>query len=380
MYINFWYPACLSEELTADKPLYVQMLGCAFVAFRDSAGQAHVLSNICVHRGASLAHGKVKGDAIECPYHGWQFQGSDGVCSKIPSLGKDGKIPARAKVDSYPVQEKYGLVFAFLGDLPEAERPPLMDIPEWGQDGWAITRMNNTWKANYLRSQENTLDPAHTEFVHPSMGYQGGREDYNVPDLKVIERDWGVGTMTTFVSPDLPSAAMKGVKGEGGMEAGAGHHGPAHTWTYLHFSPKAHAHQYSFKRPIDRFNFQSYFIQFRNFKTEAAVDAPMYERSLAVAEQDRVVVERLAPVLTPASSTEEVMVKADLVITKFRERLQEWEDKGWRIDVDKMDALKDKKMFSIPSPARRTTKGWALDPVPLLPAKGAALGERRAAE
>ncbi|MDX2142688.1 MAG: aromatic ring-hydroxylating dioxygenase subunit alpha [Rhodospirillaceae bacterium] len=379
MFINFWYPACLSDELT-DKPQHLKMLGCELVAFRDSKGRAHVLSNVCVHRGASLAHGKVKGDCIECPYHGWQFQGADGACTKIPSLGKDAKIPARAKVDSYPVQEKYGLVFAFLGDLTEAERPPLMDIPEWGQEGWAITRMNNQWKANYLRSQENTLDRAHTEFVHPSMGYQGGREDYNVPDLQVIERDWGVGTMTTFVSPDLPSSAMKGVKGEGGMEAGAGNHGPAHAWTYLHFSPFAKAHQYSFKLPIDEFNFKSFFIQFRSFKLEAAVDGPMYERSMAVAEQDRVVVERLAPTLTPDSSTEEVLVKADLVITRFRELLQTWEDKGWRIDADRMRAMKDKKVFAIPSPARRQAKGWAIDPVPLLPAKGAAGTQRQAAE
>ncbi len=167
MFINFWYPACESGELAADKPLHVKMLGLDFAVFRDSKGTAHCVSNVCVHRGASLAHGKVKGDCIECPYHGWQFRGDDGSCTKIPSLGKDAKVPARAKIDTYPVQEKYGLVFCFLGDLPEAERPPIMDLPEWGQDGWKITRIVNHWQANYLRGQENTLDPAHTEFVHP---------------------------------------------------------------------------------------------------------------------------------------------------------------------------------------------------------------------
>jgi phenylpropionate dioxygenase-like ring-hydroxylating dioxygenase large terminal subunit len=380
MFINFWYPACESGELAADKPLHVKMLGLDFAVFRDSKGAAHCVSNVCVHRGASLAHGKVKGDCIECPYHGWQFRGDDGSCTKIPSLGKDAKIPARAKIDAYPVQEKYGLVFCFLGDLPEAERPPIMDLPEWGQDGWKITRIVNHWQANYLRSQENTLDPAHTEFVHPSMGYQGGREDYNVPDLELIERDWGVGTMTKFVSPDLPSAAMKGVKGEGQMEAGAGNHGPAHAWTYLHFSKFAMAHQYSFKLPISNSEFKSFFIQFRNFKLEDAVDAPMLERTKAVGEQDRVVVERIEPRQIPESATEEVLVKADLVISRYRERLQSWEDKGWRIDTEKMNALKDKKAFAIPSPARRTQKGWALDPVPLIPGKDSGTASRQAAE
>jgi hypothetical protein len=164
------------------------------------------------------------------------------------------------------------------------------------------------------------------------------------------------------------------------MEAGAGNHGPAHAWTYLHFSPVAHAHQYSFKLPIDRHSFRSYFIQFRNFKTGPEVDGPMLERTRAVAEQDRAVVERLVPPLTPESSTEEVMVKADLVITRFREMLQSWEDRGWRIDVDKMAAVADRKAFAIPSPARRTSKGWALDPVPLIPGKQAGAGARQAAE
>ena len=78
MFINFWYVAEESEKLT-DQPLHVRMLGQDFVLFRDSSGTAHCLSNVCVHRGASLAHGKIKGDCVECPYHGWQY-GGDGFC------------------------------------------------------------------------------------------------------------------------------------------------------------------------------------------------------------------------------------------------------------------------------------------------------------
>jgi phenylpropionate dioxygenase-like ring-hydroxylating dioxygenase large terminal subunit len=165
MFMNFWYVATQSHELT-DKPMHLKMLGQEFVLFRDSKGAAHCLSNVCVHRGASLAHGKVKGDSIECPYHGWRFQGSDGVCTRIPSLGKDGKIPARAKVDSYPVQEKFGLVFCFLGDLPEAERVPIIDIAEWNDPKWRFTTLCYEWRADWQRAMENSLDPAHTEFVH----------------------------------------------------------------------------------------------------------------------------------------------------------------------------------------------------------------------
>ena len=97
MYINFWYPTVLSTDL-ADTPQKVRMLGQDFAVFRDSEGRPHCLANTCTHRGGSLAGGKIKGDCIECPYHGWQFDGA-GVCHRIPSLGPEGKIPARARVD-----------------------------------------------------------------------------------------------------------------------------------------------------------------------------------------------------------------------------------------------------------------------------------------
>ena len=85
MYINFWYPAINSEDLR-DQPQRVRMLGQEFVVYRDADGNARCLSNTCAHRGGSLSGGKVKGDCIECPYHGWQFDGA-GQCHRIPSLG-----------------------------------------------------------------------------------------------------------------------------------------------------------------------------------------------------------------------------------------------------------------------------------------------------
>ena len=135
MYINFWYPICTSAELLATEPVATQIMELQYVAFRDANGVAHVLANTCVHRGGSLSKGTVKDDCIICPYHGWRFSG-DGKCQLVPSLDEGAKIPARAKVDSYPVQEKYGMVFAFLGDLPEEERPPLYEIEEYGDEAW----------------------------------------------------------------------------------------------------------------------------------------------------------------------------------------------------------------------------------------------------
>ena len=137
MFINFWYPMALSKEL-GDAPFQSDALGQSFVLFRDHEGNPHCLANTCIHRGGSLGAGKLKDGCIECPYHGWQYNG-DGQCVHIPTLRANTKIPSRARVDTYPVVERYGLVFAFLGDLPEEERPPILDLKEWDKDGWSVT-------------------------------------------------------------------------------------------------------------------------------------------------------------------------------------------------------------------------------------------------
>ena len=66
MYINFWYPLALATEVTQDKPLRVTVLCLPFVVFRDTAGQAKVLSDTCVHRGGALGLGKIRGDHVAC--------------------------------------------------------------------------------------------------------------------------------------------------------------------------------------------------------------------------------------------------------------------------------------------------------------------------
>ncbi len=76
MFINFWYAAERSENIT-DKPLKARMLGQNFVLYRDSTGTPHCSAGACIHRGGALANGRVLGDEIECPYHGWRY-GLDG--------------------------------------------------------------------------------------------------------------------------------------------------------------------------------------------------------------------------------------------------------------------------------------------------------------
>jgi len=376
MYINFWYPAEWGKDVT-DQPVKVRMLGQDFVLFRDSAGDAHCLSNTCIHRGGSLAGGKITGDCIQCPYHGWQFDG-DGQCQRMPSLGPDApSVPTRARVDSYPTEERYGIIFAFLGDLPAAERPPILEIPEFDMSGWyAQLSGGHFTDGDYRRYLDNALDPAHNEYVHPTHGFSGANDDYRVPELTVEDTEWGCGFLTTYYAPPLKDEKMQAATGRSEpaiIKAGTFVHGPCDLCTKIHPTAEMSIHQYGYKVPVDKGRSRSFLVQCRNFLLGEEHDQRFLDRNKVVRDQDITVLDDLNPVFTPPTNEHEFLLPADAAIVRYRERLDEWEARGWRIDMETVERESPHKAFAIPSPARREQPtGWVLDTVPMLPAKRAA--------
>jgi phenylpropionate dioxygenase-like ring-hydroxylating dioxygenase large terminal subunit len=370
MFINFWYPVVMSRDL-AEAPRKARILAQDLVVFRDAGGRAHVLSNTCTHRGGSLAGGKVRGDHIQCPYHGWQFDGA-GQCRRIPSLGNAAAIPARTRIDAYPVVEKYGIVFAFLGDLPEAERPPMLEVPEFDDPAWRPSWINFQVDYHYERSIENGLDPAHNEFVHPTHGFSGQNDDYKVRDIRWVgDGAWGPGFFHRFKSPastDPTFAKMKGA--DDNREAGSGTIGPNHMWTYIRFGAGREMHQYMWESPIDEGRTSIFFLNMRNTFLEPELDQRVSDRNWMIAEQDIVVLRALEPRETPPTNTREFMVPADEPILRYRAKLREFEARGWRIDMDSVARNRLKAAYAIPGPERRTQKGWVLDAVPLVAPAG----------
>ena len=378
MFINFWYAAERSEKVTNEAPAHVRMLGLDFVLFRDTKGQAHCLPNTCVHRGGALARGKIEGDCVQCPYHGWQFDGA-GACQKVPSLGPDGKPPSRARTDTYPVEERYGLVHVFLGDLPEEERPPIMEIPEYGKEGWRATIQEYNWTLDYQRSVENALDPAHNEFVHPTHGFSGADPDYHVPPLDIEDLEWGTGFLVQYKAPPLKDEKMKEATGRDTnamITAGTWTHGPTCNVTRINPMPDKHIHQYSYKTPIDATHNRSFLINLRNFVTEPEHDERMMVRNDVVANQDGEILEHMTPLITPPTNTKEIFVPADGAIARYREILKSYEARGWKIDMEELDANSERVAYVIPSPERRESKGWVIDTVPMVaPSESAAVQE-----
>jgi phenylpropionate dioxygenase-like ring-hydroxylating dioxygenase large terminal subunit len=116
-----WQPVARLQDLERG-PQRAVLLGEALAVFLTESGEPAVVADRCAHRGASLSMGKVQGESIQCPYHGWEWAGEDGACTRIPSLPDQRQIPPRARIPAYPARSHWGLVWTVLeepvGDLP----------------------------------------------------------------------------------------------------------------------------------------------------------------------------------------------------------------------------------------------------------------------
>jgi phenylpropionate dioxygenase-like ring-hydroxylating dioxygenase large terminal subunit len=390
MYINFWYPIVRSEDLGYDQPVKVRALGVDLVAFRDKAGDAIVLSDTCTHRGASLGGAWSQGASrpriidgcIVCPYHGWEFNG-EGECVNLPSIGYGKKTPARAKVDSYPVQEKYGIVFAFLGDEPEETRIPLLDVEEYGQEGWVANEVLVLEVPYYYeRSIENGIDPSHNEFVHPTHGHSSiDRDTYKVRDYEAEDhhQGWGFWFWSLFDTPPLPQKDHETAGGQDTpwgdtrtddhiqMKVGGGTYGPNSMPTYINITSEKMFRQYFFELPVDENNTKIFFVNMRNFMLDPKNNGPIHARNKVIAAQDIQILDTMCPVRTPLSPTDEILTPSDNGVAAYRKWLEKFDDKGWRIDINKFNARHGKdKAYAIPCPSRHTSGNWVLDKIPTI--------------
>src|SRR6185437_13918617 len=102
---RYWHPIAMSAELpTPDcDPLRQKLLGETFVVWRDTEGKVGVMDELCMHRGASMALGRVEDGGIRCLYHGWKFS-VDGTLLDTPNTA-DPRIRQRLKANAYPVRE-----------------------------------------------------------------------------------------------------------------------------------------------------------------------------------------------------------------------------------------------------------------------------------
>ena len=161
---NCWYVAALDDEVARMRTLRRLILNEPVVLYRKRSGAPVALEDRCRHRQAPLSKGVVKGDDIECPYHGMRYA-PDGRCVRIPSQDA---IPDDARVRSWPVAERHGWIWIWMGDPGKAD-PGLIEDFRWRDDpGWRSKGELLPLKASYRLLVENLCDLTHVPFVHPT--------------------------------------------------------------------------------------------------------------------------------------------------------------------------------------------------------------------
>jgi phenylpropionate dioxygenase-like ring-hydroxylating dioxygenase large terminal subunit len=367
MFINFWYCAAIGQDV-GEAPRRVHMLSQDFVLFRDSSGRVHCLHDVCVHRGASLAGGSIKDDSIQCPYHGWLYDAS-GTCKHMPTLvGTDGKIPGRARVDSYPTVEKYGLIFVFLGDLPESERPPMLEVNEWQQEGWDHTIQQWELDYPYLRAVENAMDVFHNDLVHPEFmipdEHQGSRQ---VKLHDFTETEWSTTFKTRLPGNELDEqTGMTTIQGDQTSEVETGHISVSNYFSFVQISEQHRLCLYFYATPLSQSRTRITLLSSRNFMSGADQNEKMKQGNEYILMQDVKVVAPIRPGPVPVNNVTELLLPEDRGVVGYRQRTHEWSKRGWRIDNSALAADSSNRVYAIPCPARRTSGNWVIDPVPLI--------------
>ncbi len=153
--------------------------------------------------------------------------------------------------------------------------------------------------------------------------------------------------------------------------AGSWHQGPNQLVTWIQFTADGNKdtsfHQYFFEQPVDEDHTRIFFLNLRNWLLDPEKDQQVEDITLRVVHEDINILEQLYPVRTPETNTKEILLPGDQAVVRYRQSLKEWEDRGWRIDREVMRKTRGDIAYAIPSPARRESGNWVLDPVPLLP-------------
>ena len=160
---RYWQPIALLEELAGPRPVKaVRVLGQDLVLFRGPDGRLGLLDRDCPHRGADLAFGRLEDGGLRCLFHGWLFD-IEGKCLETPAEPPESRVCSRVRQKAYPVQERSGIVFAFLG---EGTPPAFPALDCFVAPDSHVFAFKGYLDCNWLQAVEVGVDPAHASFLH----------------------------------------------------------------------------------------------------------------------------------------------------------------------------------------------------------------------
>ena len=195
---RYWQPVALTDELEGKRPVRpVRIMGRDYVLFRDESGELGLVDRDCPHRGADLAYGRVENGGLRCPFHGWLFN-VKGQCLETPAEPENSTMYKHIQQGAYPVVERSGIVFAYLG---QGEPPAFPEFDCFVAPDTHTFAFKGFIECNWLQALEVGIDPAHASYLHrffededtsESYGkqFRGASADSDMPITKVL-REYG---------------------------------------------------------------------------------------------------------------------------------------------------------------------------------------------
>ena len=159
---NYWYLICPASEVK-NQIITKTLHGQKIIIYRDKNGGLVALEDRCCHRNVQLSLGYLRDGRVVCGYHGWEYD-NKGNCVLIPSQLPENKIPPKARIKSYPIQEFNRWIWIFLGEPDNCDRIRPVDIPEMNQ--WDFAYKSYIIKADLESTAESLVDPYHIAFAH----------------------------------------------------------------------------------------------------------------------------------------------------------------------------------------------------------------------
>lgn len=196
-----WQPVGNAEDLPAGTVDAYTLLGVELVVARFPDGRLLAADVACTHKGARLSAGCFRQGQLMCPYHGWRFD-AEGACRNIPSLvAAHPEKLALSRLNTYPVQERYGFIWV---KLDREGRHELPEIPEFEDPAWTY-RMGPPMKfrCGFRREIENYLDMSHFAFAHSAT--LGQAADEKIPEMQItVTSDGGFQMDAPFPALETP--------------------------------------------------------------------------------------------------------------------------------------------------------------------------------
>jgi phthalate 4,5-dioxygenase oxygenase subunit len=201
LFRSYWLPILLSGELPENDcpPVRVKILSERLIAFRDTQGRYGLIDEFCPHRGPSLWFGRNEECGLRCPYHGWKFDYT-GQCVDVPSEPVESGFAQKIKLKSYPVIERGGVLWTYMGPPEKKPAPPEFEFAMVPREQSYTSKRYQ--ECNWLQSMEGGIDSSHVSWLHsgnvntdPLFKGAGGNK-YNFGDLapvfEVVEASGGL--------------------------------------------------------------------------------------------------------------------------------------------------------------------------------------------